>query len=245
MLVAFGACNTTKNKDKTIGEAKPTTFKSLLGDLSKNYPSYKSMASDIKLEADIDGSSYKATGLVRHVPDKGLFISVKKFGFEIGQVLMTKDSFFVLNRWEKEYIREPISIIEREYNIRGDYLMVEELLTGIPRVGEYRKQTKSIIENDFHRADVASIYKGINLAVWLTNPSHEVAQALYQDRSTRGVRMKYGMETKNNLILERELHTENIEDNDIHIKLNYRNPLFNKAKLPEFNIPSHYSRRRM
>ena len=243
------ACSTTKKTSKTdIGsENKSATYKNLLSGTKKDYPTYTSMASDIRLDADIDGSSYRASGVVRHVRNEGVFVSVKKLGFEIGQVLLTPDSFFVLNRWEKEYIKEPISIIENEYQIKGEYAMVEELLTGIPQVDNFKKNSRSIIENGNHRLETPSVYSNIDLTLWIAGSGQEIIQAFYQDSYNRGVRMKYGSTRKNKLVIERELHTENIDDSDsdIHIKLAYKNPEFNKAKLPTFKIPSHYSRRRL
>ena len=239
------SCTASKKTSNTTGAVKESSYKNLLSTLNNSYPDYKSMASDIKLAADINGTSYRATGLVRHVHRQGIFISVKKLGFEIGQVLLTPDSFFVLNRWDKEYIKEPISIVEDEFQVKGEYGMVEELLTGIPRTTGYKKNDKSSIENGTHRAVVPSIYKDIDIILWLEDQHHEVVQAYYQDFSERGVRMKYSNERRNKLVIERELHTENIDDNDLHIKLEYKNPTFDKAKLPTFNIPSHYSRRRM
>lgn len=238
------ACNNKVKPTKEEGATGTVTYRSLLKDYNKNIPTYTSMASDIRLDATLDGSNYRATGLVRHVRDEGLFISVKKLGFEIGQVLITPDSFYVLNRWEKEYVQEPISIIEDQYGIKGEFAMVEELLTGLPIITSYKKNTKSVVENGYHRIETPSAYERIDLVVWLSDDKQPVRQAHYQDDKARGIRMKYNQNSADNVVIERELHTENIDD-EVHVKLIYRNPEFNKTSLPAFRIPSHYDRVRL
>ncbi len=239
------SCSTKKKvADSKVAE-DALSYKYLLSDLDKQYPDYSSMASDIRLHAHIDGSSYRVNGLIRHVRDKGVFILVRKLGFEIGRVLITKDSFFVLNRWEKEYIKEPISVLEQEYEVKGDFNLVEELLTGIPQVSSYKKNHKTTIEGGTHRVEVPSVYNDIELIMWIEEGSNHIRQAYYEDISDRGILMTYQSARKNKVVIERELRTENIEDNEIHIKLAYKNPKFNSTSLPTFTIPSHYSRRLM
>lgn len=248
VVISFlaSACATSKKAAKTedVSIDNAVAYKALLNGLDDRYPDYTSMASDIRLEADIDGESYRASGLIRHVRDQGVFLSVRKFGFELGRVLITQDSFYVLNRWEKEYIKEPIAIIEREYEIKGDFGLVEELLTGIPRISNYRKNERTIIDQGAHRVDVSSVHKDIDLTMWI-EPDNHIRQAYYQDNLDRGIMMSYDDERKNKVVIERELRTENIEDNEIYVKLGFKNPRFNATTLPAFTIPSHYSRRMM
>jgi len=240
-LAALVSCNTTKNTTTTAPEGSES-YKKVLGGLDNITPNYKSMSSPIKLDADIGDASYRASGEIRHVRNEGVYISVKKLGFEIGHVLITQDSFFVLNRWEKEYIREPIAIVEKEYQIRGEFEMVEELLTGLPQFKSYKKNDISPFEAGRHRVELESLYDNIGLTMWLGNNSQPVEQAVYADDYDRGVRMKYQSAQTNKLVVERELHTVNIDD-EIHVKLEYRNPEFNKTTLPTFQVPSHYTRR--
>jgi hypothetical protein len=241
-IVVIFSCSTRKKTTTTV--ASPENYKNVLGNFEDQYPDYKSMSSDIRLNASLEGSSYSASGLVRHVRDEGIFISVKKIGFEIGQVLITHDSFFVLNRWEKEFIREPISMIEHEYQIKGEFAMIEELLTGIPQISSFKKNEKTVVDAGRHRVELSSRYQNIDLTLWLEAGNNLLSQAYYQDDRARGVRMKYGPTMINKVVKERELHTENIDD-EVHIKLEYRNPEFDQTSLPLFNIPSHYTRRRM
>lgn len=240
-LMVFLSCSTSKKTVSTEAE-KPLPYKRLLTELDHEYPEYSSMKSDIRLNVSIDGTSYSATGKFIHVRDKGIFASVRKLGFEIGRVLITQDSFFLINRWERMYVSEPLSVLEREYDVRGDFSLIEELLTGLPRTDSYVKNKKSIVESGMHRANVPSLYTGIQLILWLSGGNHEVLQAYYSDDMKRGIRMKYNDEKENNVILVRELHTENIEDGELHVKLEFRNPEFEDVSLPTFTIPSHYTR---
>ena len=237
------SCSASK-KTTTTKASSPTSYKNVLRNFEDQYPDYRTMSSDIKLHADFDGSSYSASGALYHVRNEGIFITVKKLGFEIGRVLITNDSFFVLNRWEKEFIREPISIIEQEYQIKGEFGLVEELLTGVPHISSFKKNEKTVIDAGRHRAEVPSIYTNIDLTLWLEGGDNQISQAYYQDDKARGVRMKYSPSIINKVIKERELHTENIDD-EVHIKLEYKNPEFDRTSLPSFTIPSHYTRRRM
>ena len=69
---------------------------------------------------------------VRIQKDKAIWMSVRKFGFEISRILITPDSVFVVNRFYKEYYVEPLDKIRKKYKIPFDFEEMQEfLVTGM------------------------------------------------------------------------------------------------------------------
>ena len=58
-----------------------------------------------------NNNTVKGTGYIKMRKDSVIWIAVKKLGVEGGRVLITPDSFFMINRLEKYYMAKPMSYV--------------------------------------------------------------------------------------------------------------------------------------
>ncbi len=80
-----------------------------------------------------DGSSaMNATAELRMRKDSVIWMSVRKFGFEGGRALITKDSVFLLDKLNRKYAAEDLSFIAEQYNLPANFSTLQAMLLGNP-----------------------------------------------------------------------------------------------------------------
>lgn len=78
-------------------------------------------------EMNVGGTAY-----IRLEKNRQMWMSVKKFGFEVARALITPDSFYVLNRLQNEYVAEPLSYVEEKYKIPARFDLLQQIVLGNP-----------------------------------------------------------------------------------------------------------------
>lgn len=76
--------------------------------------------------------SVTATATIKMRRDSVLWMNVKKFGFELGRVLVTRDSVFVLDRINNEYYAEPLGYVQTRFKLPARLDFLEQLILGNP-----------------------------------------------------------------------------------------------------------------
>ena len=84
----------------------------------------------IKSSAKIymDRNAMSGTAEIRIHKDRYIWMSIRKFGFEVARVFIRPDSFFVLNRFEKEYFSGSIKDLKYKTGIPLNFNQIQELL---------------------------------------------------------------------------------------------------------------------
>ena len=133
-LILVGlACNTTKKTTEEVEEVKaPTTAEAYLNNIIQQQLQADWLNASAKLSYDDGSMAVGATATIKMEKDKAIWMSVKKFGFEIARAMITPDSLFILDRFNKEYAAEPISYIADRYNLPGDLTTLQQMLLGNP-----------------------------------------------------------------------------------------------------------------
>ncbi|MEL7428069.1 MAG: DUF4292 domain-containing protein [Bacteroidota bacterium] len=133
-LVFFGvACNTNKKATTVVEPADvPLTAEDYLKDIVQQQMQADWLDASAKLNYDDGSMAVGATASIKMEKDKVIWMSVKKFGFEIARAMITPDSLFILDRFNKEYAAEPISYIADKYNLPGDITTLQQILLGNP-----------------------------------------------------------------------------------------------------------------
>lgn len=125
------ACNTTK-KAPTVPDIDPNSPEGYLQAIIRNQVQAEWLEGSARLTYDDGSTAVGATATIKMQKDKAIWMSVKKFGFEIGRAMITPDSVFVINRMNSEYAAEPLSYIEKQYNLPADLTMLQQILLGNP-----------------------------------------------------------------------------------------------------------------
>jgi hypothetical protein len=97
----------------------------------QNRLDYDWFSSRVKVEYNDQNLSQDFTAAVRMRRDSMLWISLQgPFGIEGGRILMTRDSFFMVNRLSNEYVRQPISFLTKLMPIQTDLPQLQDFILG-------------------------------------------------------------------------------------------------------------------
>ncbi len=134
LLIVLGAvlgassCGASRKAGKA--ELKEKSPEALLKVLAARKLDVDWFEAKAKLDVSDGSQSVKANAVIRMKKNELVWVSIKKLGFEVGRALIRKDSAFVINRLSNEYYAEPLSWLEREYNVPGDLAAFQNLLLG-------------------------------------------------------------------------------------------------------------------
>lgn len=139
MALSFGGCKTIKDKTRKDDSA--------LRDIDKRGPSFRTY--NAKLDIKFKGLSF--SGTLRMVKDSAIWLSVGKFGFEGGRILMTKDSVWFLNKVEREYYKGSYDIFTKLLGLTLSYDIAESLILGKDFTSYKTNDYRLIRDNDILR----------------------------------------------------------------------------------------------
>lgn len=129
-IIIFSSSCKTK-KILPTGETY-TSYKStkLFKKLEKSNLDYKWYSFKANASVFYDGNTIGGTADIRLKKDEKIWMSVKKFGFEIARVLIKPDSAFIINRFHSEYMAKSINEFKKEYDVPLDFYELQNILVG-------------------------------------------------------------------------------------------------------------------
>lgn len=123
-LLIFCSCHTTKKitdeqKTKVARNTAATLIESLRTVPTKSYFTARGTATVV-----FDGSQQSATVSLQSKRDSVTIVSLRKFGFEFYRIMITRDSVYAIDKFNQNYISEPIKNFTKKYSdaIRTSYL---------------------------------------------------------------------------------------------------------------------------
>jgi hypothetical protein len=131
-LFLSAACNkkTVGGIDGRDGVSTVSKAAKVIKGLEDNSFETKYMEGRANIKLESRDFNIGGTAVIRLEKDKAIWMSVKKFGFEVARALIRPDSFFVLNRINGDYTAEPLSYIEQKYKIPARFDLLQEALLG-------------------------------------------------------------------------------------------------------------------
>ncbi len=121
------SCGTTKKLTRNI---KPIPALKLMKQVEKNIPTYVTYSSN-KMTVNLNSNDQKFTFTSQFFIDRDekMFISLKKMAVPIGRALITPDSLYLINYYDKNYMLEDISKLQKLIGFELSYKMLQALLT--------------------------------------------------------------------------------------------------------------------
>jgi Domain of unknown function (DUF4292) len=245
LFSVFAACKSKKPADTSgvptvieVGMAPETA--AMLDKVMATQLPYTWFAGSGQGKIDWDGQRLSARFNVRILHDSIIWVQVQKFGFEVGRMLVTPDSAFFINRFERTYSVYRTKDFLREYNVPADFEMFSKVFTA----GAYLPPTikKSMVEGD------GSVYfqsgNGMSARHWfdassllvrslITDPFKREWSSEYSDykRTNSGQRFPYTR--LNTLVIDGRPNIFDLEYSEMVIDVPQQFP---------FSIPSHYEK---
>lgn len=131
-LVLSSGCNTTKKATETTTVDRPMGPADYLKVFAQNQIQAEWLNGSARLSFDDGDMSVGGTATIKMQKDRAIWMSVKKFGFEVARAMVTPDSLFIIDRFNKEYAAEPISYIAERFKLPADLTMLQQILLGNP-----------------------------------------------------------------------------------------------------------------
>lgn len=189
---------------------------------------------------DWDGQRFSARVNVRILRDSIIWVQIQKLGFEVGRMLVTPDSAFFINRFERTYGVYGTDDFLAEYNVPADFEMFSKVFTA----GAYLPPAikKSVVEADGsllvqsgsgmvarHWFDASSLL----IRSLITDPLAREWTAQYSEYRKLGQGRHIPYKRSNTLVIDGQPNVFDLEYNELVLDVPQEFP---------FSIPSHYEK---
>jgi hypothetical protein len=141
LLLSVIACKTKKVIAELPKAVVQPYGKSPLAQVSNADFYFETYTTKAKTNLKLDGKEYDVMLNIRIRRNDSIWVSASTLGFEVGRLLITKDTIQILDRIQARYIKKPFNYINQYTNSVVDYPMIESLLVGNTLQFWYRKET--------------------------------------------------------------------------------------------------------
>lgn len=189
---------------------------------------------------DLEGQRLSARVNVRIQRDKIIWVQLQKLGFEIGRMLITPDSAFFINRFERSYSVYSTEEFLRLYNVPADFEMFSKVFTA----GAYLPPMIKNLHVELDGSVFLISSSGVNAQYWfddsavlsrslVTDPLDREWSAMYADYKRTNSGQQFPYKRSNTLVIDGIPNIFNLEYNELVIDVPQEFP---------FSIPSHYEK---
>ena len=242
VILSISACKTTKGTVLKKSERdKPEV---VFDEMIKNQVNAEWFEGRVKMRFADEYQSLRGTGTIKMRKDSVIWMNVKALGFEVGRALITKDSFFVIYRLQRQYMAEPLDYVEKSYNMPANISTLQSLILGNPlffQSNGFNLENKELSYHLFGKNDwMESHY-------WLNNKDLSIQKMNFDDfRDGRKVNMSldnYSQTPDNqNFSYFRKLELSSEQTGDISVDIDFTKIELNTPKSINFEIPERYKR---
>lgn len=239
LLVVFilGSCNSSKklaNKTTEVEESKSTLIKTY----ESNRLDFDQIEFNSKLEYTTTSMSLAFDGVIRIQDDKKIWGSFKKFGFEVARMLVTPDSVFVLNRFQKTYMADDLNKLKTMSGVPLEFDDVQQLLLG----GSFWTDGLSVM-NDSTLTQLQTVQGELIEAIHIFDPTQKIQKSTLNSKNQGSMQVEYeNHQFVNNatLAFDREINVQR-QGTNVILSLKTQNIDLESKKSFPFEIPSNYT----
>ncbi|MEO0040647.1 MAG: hypothetical protein RL329_95 [Bacteroidota bacterium] len=124
---------TTKIEPKTpVPTASQYSVVDILKKVEKNNLSFGRLSADADMDYEGKPMNVSASSLVRFRKDSLIWMNVKKMGFNVVRAQITRDSIFVINYIQSNFMRRSFKYLEEKLQVPANFDMVQKMLLGQP-----------------------------------------------------------------------------------------------------------------
>ena len=105
--------------------------------VNKNHIDWKWFGTRSRVHYDDGLQSLGFSSTIRLKKDERIWFSASKLGIEIARVMITTDSIYMMNRWEKEYAIASIDEISSFTSVPVSFTDLQNIILGNPVQFEY------------------------------------------------------------------------------------------------------------
>ncbi len=243
LLLLTGSCSSSR-KAAEKGAAVERTPEYLMRKMITQQVDAEWMDARAKVNYDDGYMSIGATADIRLRRDSILWVAVRKLGFEVGRMLVTPDSVYVIDRINNEYLVKDLSYFTERYQVPADFQVLQSLILGNPFFLISRGLEANAEVPYYHlvgrRGSTENHY-------WIDSDSFRLQRMSFNDTdSERKVEVSfedYGQRKEDEKFSYlRNLKLESRETGEMSIGIRFSEVEFNVPKNIRFEIPDRYTR---
>lgn len=227
------------------GALRKTTAPAVMEKLVRAQVSAEWMDARAKLDYAGRDMSVSGNAQIKLHRDSVIWISVKKFGFEVARAQVTQDSIYILDRINNEYAVEPLSYIEKRFRLPARFDLLQNVLLGNPIF--FTKELALLIEEQQYRLQGRTT--AWETDYWVSPETFRLTRMRLADRQeNRAVDLtldNYTSTGSKNIAFayERLLRVNGGETGEATIGIEFSDVILNEPTEIRFEIPDRYERR--
>lgn len=245
LLFAFclvSACTATKKAGKGENVDKNITTQYLMQKLNEQAIDYEWFEGRSKMRYVDMTQNRSIKAVIRMRKDSLIWMSFQMFGIEGARVQMTPDSVYVLNRINKQYAIQPLSLVEEMINIPADFNALQALLIGNPVF--YPQATYNLVTKDSsYQLSTDTI---LNTTYNIEKENYRIKGLTLQNESKQKVEMSFDdyQTLDNNRIFSmmRDIFISSPNKGSASVEIEYNKVTFDVPKSTSFDIPDSYEK---
>ncbi|MEM1217464.1 MAG: DUF4292 domain-containing protein [Bacteroidota bacterium] len=240
LLLSLGACKTLGGGASTL---KKKSAKTLLKRMVQQQIDADWLTSKLKMGYSDDYQSVKLNGYLRMKKDSVIWLVVKKLSVEVARIQITPDTFYVMDRINKEYAIQPFSELARMSNLPVTFAGLQSIILGNPLFLATDELT-SEIEKDAYLL-TASSDRYFN-QFWLNGEDFSIKKMQLADLSEqRSIDLSYddyqSVDGDRIFSYFRILNFTSEETGPASVNVEFSKVEINTPKPIRFDIPSRYT----
>lgn len=191
------------------------------------------------------------TSYIRIQRDSLIWMNFKKSSIEAARLMITPDSFFLINRLEKvyfaagfDYLQERLALPAFDNESLTPFRALQELFLGNPVFPALRKMDVQAQESRYLLEGSGNTF---DAHYFLDGKNHTLDQLHFFDqRYNRKIQFSFGdyqpLEQAKNFSYFRVIQLNTPEDGTVSLELKLTKAAFHAPKTIQFEIPPHYER---
>ncbi|TXB63291.1 DUF4292 domain-containing protein [Phaeodactylibacter luteus] len=241
LLLAGSGCNSAKAARST--SKKEMSAATLLGQLAKNRVSPEWFESRLKINYAGEDMSVSASATLRMRKDSLVWLSVKKFGFEVARAQITQDSVFVIDRINSEYTAAPLDYLASSYGLPASLQQLQDFLLGNPVFFATKGLTAEPLGPTYR---LSGGHEGLDTEYLIGADDFLLKKITLSDTRNKqemsALLSEYGpVEGAGNFSYLRNLTLSSPYSGTAEVALQFSNPVLNVPTQTQFSIPPRYT----
>lgn len=241
-LLMAGACKTSRSASEVLRDVTP---EGLLTLLNNQQIKAKWLEAKAKISFDDGEQQISVAATVKMRKDSVLWASVKKLGFEVARVKVTRDSVHILDRINNEYAVRDLKFIEQEFNAPASLQTLQALLLGNPLFFTTTNM-KAELQTPFYHLFGENDYEENHY--WLQAADKQLSKMDFKDkRNRRNMSMQLQEYTpiaggRQNFSYLRNMEMDSQESGRVAVEVHFSEVTLDKPVDMNFEIPDRYTR---
>lgn len=241
ILAGMPSCKTPKTLSSN--DLKDRSPEYLMKKLAASQMEADWLSAKLKVSYKSDEFSMGFSGHIRMQKDSAIWINVRKLGFEVARALITKDSVYVIDRFNNEFQAESLDYIRRMMNFPATFDMLQSIVLGNPVF--FSKSIQSELNGQGYRLWTEGqspkgeyLLNGIDFSLKKMCFREEQPNRVFEIELS-----KYGEAAKRrNFSYFRELKMNSRETGQVTAEIEFSDVEIDVPKTMPFEIPANYKR---